>query len=53
MKPTPKKLKFPKELNAIVSIFCDVAALSPSLSTYPEQLSHPKVFGAFGIHPHK
>ena len=34
------------------SIYCDPAAMSPSLGTYTDQLADPQVYGAFGIHPH-
>jgi TatD DNase family protein len=39
-------------LRAVVSVFCDAAAMSPSLSTWESQLADAAVYGAFGIHPH-
>eukprot|EP01112_Ceratiomyxa_fruticulosa_P011234 TRINITY_DN3037_c0_g1_i3.p1 TRINITY_DN3037_c0_g1~~TRINITY_DN3037_c0_g1_i3.p1 ORF type:complete len:322 (+),score=39.84 TRINITY_DN3037_c0_g1_i3:473-1438(+) len=44
--------KFPANYGGCISIFCDPAALSPSFSTWVEQLSDPQIWGAFGIHPH-
>jgi len=46
------KKHFPDNFAGCISIYCDPAALSPSLSTYGEQLANDQVFGAFGIHPH-
>lgn len=36
----------------VVAQFCDPPAFSPSLATYPLLLSHPKIWAAFGCHPH-
>lgn len=37
---------------ACIAVFCDASALSPSLATWPEFLLDPRVYGAFGLHPH-
>jgi len=42
----------PPNCDGIISIYCDSAALSPSFGTWRDQLQHPKIYGAFGIHPH-
>lgn len=34
------------------AVFCDPAGLSPSLSTWQEQVSNDIVYAAFGMHPH-
>lgn len=34
-----------------VTVFCDAAAVSPSLGIFDQLLSHPRVYGAFGCHP--
>jgi TatD DNase family protein len=41
----------PDAIEAVVCVFCDAAAVSPSLSCFDMILSHAKVFGAFGCHP--
>jgi len=46
------RTRFPANYGGCISIFCDPGALSPSFSTWVEQLSIPNVWGAFGIHPH-
>lgn len=45
-------MSFPSNLEGMISVFCDPAAYSPSLTIWEELLSHPLVWGAFGIHPH-
>jgi hypothetical protein len=47
-----QKKPFPSNFDGVISIYCDPAALSPSFGTWREQLEHPKIFGAFGMHPH-
>ena len=44
--------KLPNNFDGAISIYCDPAALSPSFGTWRDQLAHPKIYGAFGIHPH-
>lgn len=35
-----------------IAVFCDATALSPSLAMWPEFLLDPRVWAAFGLHPH-
>ena len=40
-------------LDACISIYCDSAALSPSLSVWRDHLeADPRIYAAFGCHPH-
>lgn len=45
---------FPAHANfeGCIAVFCDATALSPSLAIWPEFLTDPRVWGAFGLHPH-
>jgi TatD DNase family protein len=44
--------KFPANFAGCISVFCDAAALSPSLGMWQELLAEDKIWGVFGIHPH-
>lgn len=45
---------FPAHANfeGCIAVFCDATALSPSLAIWPEFLLDPRIWGAFGLHPH-
>eukprot|EP01116_Phalansterium_solitarium_P010422 TRINITY_DN2517_c0_g1_i1.p1 TRINITY_DN2517_c0_g1~~TRINITY_DN2517_c0_g1_i1.p1 ORF type:complete len:345 (+),score=-53.42 TRINITY_DN2517_c0_g1_i1:48-1082(+) len=47
-----RQVRFPPNLEGVISIYCDPGALSPSFGNWRDQLEHPQIWGAFGIHPH-
>jgi TatD DNase family protein len=55
--PAQVRESFFKHFDACIAIFCDTAALSPSLGLWQDLLDDSnhksfKIYGAFGIHPH-